>query len=126
MVLFTLLVAGSVWPNVLLWRDRSIRGVPLADVMEMGSLALPIGTQTRRGLVRAGPVMCAGMGLLTVALWVFEFVSGVDNFLVLISLSLPVLALCAISIVVFNRPRMLVPPHLREDLGAWAVKRQGR
>ena len=89
-----------------------------------------------RGYVRAVPVGAAGALGLWVGITVGLFVPVTDAccgfkapewwvFSVLASLFVP-LALAG-SIILFNRPRKLVPPHARKDSGAlseWLARRK--
>ncbi|MFB7896553.1 hypothetical protein ACFC1B_09485 [Streptomyces xiamenensis] len=118
-VLMAILSAAGVWPCVLVWRDAWIRGTRASDAMEVGLTAMSTNPRSRRAMVRTMVSTEGFLVCLTVSLWLFELCGD------LVALHAPLLllmlffALAHLSIVLFNRPRFLVPPHLRQDRGRW-------
>ncbi|MDQ0585490.1 hypothetical protein [Streptomyces rishiriensis] len=120
-------VAGSVfmtWKVTQLWRDAD-----LVDHFMQTFSFMPFGKEVKRGEVRSLALTAASLWGVTVLLLlglldvdmtgpltaVFAFA------LVTVLLSL----LCEISVVLFNAPKFVVPPHMRSDPGVLAARRAG-
>ena len=106
------------------WRDPAY-----ADVMTRGGRVLPFSYATARGVTRGMIGLWTGLGFIGAATIVVALtlstpthkVSSLITALVLYGLGLAGIAL-NVTIIWFNRPRLLVPPHMRgEDglFGAW-------
>ncbi|MFF3407495.1 hypothetical protein ACFYW8_15075 [Streptomyces sp. NPDC002742] len=121
-------VTGSAF---MTWKVTQLWGN--ADLVEhfMATFSfMPFGTEVKRGEVRS-------LALTVVSLWgvtVLFFLGLLD-----VDLSGPLIALfavalvtvllcllCEVSVVLFNAPKFVVPPHMRSDLGVLAAHRAKR
>ena len=97
-------------------------------MQRLGSSGLPIGNQLRRGLVRGtavGVVVCAVLVLAAVAVVVKASTTGDASRLaadvaVVLLLVFAALAIVNAGVILFNRPKFVVPPPLRDEPGALA------
>jgi hypothetical protein len=118
------------WLCVKVWRDPAY-----ADTISRGGRMLPFGYATSRGVTRGLLGLWSGLAFLgagTIAVALLP--SGTTGqaspdlvtAIVLYGLGLLGIAL-NVAIVWFNRPRFLVPPHLRDEDGlvtAWWKNRK--
>jgi len=122
---FVLGLAFMTWKVVQLWRNPA-----LVDFFISSFSFLPFGPDTRRGEVRSLAVTVAGLWaasvLIVAGLWNGEFNDGLAA-TVLVA-ALVVMACLAIEgcVILFNRPRFVVPPHMRSELGVVAARRVRR
>ncbi|GGP57357.1 hypothetical protein ACFT1B_15890 [Streptomyces griseoincarnatus] len=115
------------WKAIRLWRHPEV-----IDDFSTAFAFLPFGKDVRRGEVRS-------VLLTVITLWsaAVLFVSGltlaedeistagayvIAGAVVVILLCL----LCEASVILFNRPKFVVPPHMRADLGVIATRRARR
>ncbi|MFF0291624.1 hypothetical protein [Streptomyces sp. NPDC005262] len=117
--------AFMTWRAVQLWRSAD-----LVDHFTTVFSFLPFGKEVKRGEVRS-------LGLTAVSLWgvTILFVTGsldvemTGSWLALILIAAAtvlVCLMCEISVVLFNLPKFVVPPHMRSDLGVLAARRARR
>lgn len=110
------------WMTIKLWKD------PKQVEFFMISLSiLPLGESGKRGEVRAAALTAVTLwGLVIGVIWSMipsggDHASGATTgraiMFVIIALIVGPLLL-EISVVLFNRPRFVVPPHMRSDAGA--------
>lgn len=112
------------WKARQLWRDAD--QVPFF----MGTFTfLPFGEEVKRGEVRSVGLTAAslwGIALLLLVTWIDEgsVMAGVvfliSTCIIVFSLALEVL------VVLFNKPKFVVPPHMRAELGVLANRRARR
>jgi hypothetical protein len=117
------------WKAIRLWRHPEV-----VDDFSTAFAFLPFGEDVRRGEVRS-------VLLTVVSLWsaAVLFVGGLTlteeetsglnasdytaaGAVVVILLCI----LCEVAVILFNRPKFVVPPHMRADLGVIAARRARR
>ncbi|KUO12306.1 hypothetical protein [Streptomyces sp. DSM 15324] len=121
-------VAGSAfmtWKVTQLWRD--------ADLVEhfMATFSfMPFGKEVKRGEIRSLALTVVSLWGVTVLLFLGLLdvdVSGPLTALFAVALGTVLLCLlCEVSVVLFNAPKFVVPPHMRSDLGVLAARRAHR
>ncbi|MFI2780823.1 hypothetical protein [Streptomyces sp. ALB3] len=122
---FVLGACFMTWKAFQLWRDPA-----LVDFFLSVFTFLPFGPDARRGEVRS-------LAITVVSLWAISFlvVAGLWSDDVGDSLDLAGLAAVVVIIgclvaeacvILFNRPKCLVPPHMRSEQGALAKRRKTR
>ena len=118
LLLFTALCAASVPGFLKTWRGEST----VAAVPRLGFLAL---IKRRQDKIRAGPALLISGYLLCLTGWVLAFsgrgpeMSVLAGVLVVVSFGASVTSFfCVATVVLFNRPKCLVPPHLRRQWGS--------
>ena len=119
-LIFTLLFLGGVYTAVArkVWRGES--GLSGDRPPEWWFL----GPATWRGVARAY-IATVPFGLVIVAgAMIAELGGNEDLGMTIAALALLAGAVVHVGIVLFNRPRALVPPHLRDEPGALAERRQ--
>ncbi|WP_377272886.1 hypothetical protein [Peterkaempfera sp. SMS 1(5)a] len=119
-------VRDSCWRLPKVWRgdERTVQK------MVLGFTAWPVSSETRRGMVRGAlPLTASGFFVGTTVL--SGLVLGgqssdssgagtVAAVCFLVSLAALVLSVgLHLGIILFNRPRLLVPPSMRGDRGVW-------
>ncbi|WP_327354508.1 hypothetical protein [Streptomyces sp. NBC_01304] len=118
-------VPFMTWKVVQLWRN--------ADRVEFFMLAftcLPFGKEVRRGRVRA-------LGATVVTLWGAALLFFLGLYDVELTGAWPIVGLvaavallggfaCDLTVVLFNRPKWIVPPHMRSEAGVIAARRAVR
>jgi hypothetical protein len=121
-------VGGSVfmtWKVTQLWRDAD-----LVDHFMQTFTFMPFGKEVKRGEVRSLALTVASLWGVTVLLFLGLIdvdMTGPMTALFAIALVTVLLSLlCEVSVVVFNAPKFVVPPHMRSDLGALAARRVNR
>lgn len=120
--LLALLAAAGVWPCVLVWRNAEVGRRVASDVMEETVLTVSASPSARRSGVRSMVATVCLLACVTISLWIFELYDGI------VALHLPLIlltllfSLAHVSISLFNRPRFLVPPHMRQDPGRWTKR----
>jgi hypothetical protein len=121
-------VAGSAfmtWKVTQLWRDADL----VDDFIQTFSF-MPFGKEVKRGEVRSLALTVASLWGVTVLLvlgLVDVDMTGPLTALFAIALVTVLLSLlCEISVVLFNAPKFVVPPHMRSDLGVLAARRANR
>ncbi|GGI12238.1 hypothetical protein GCM10007368_40160 [Isoptericola cucumis] len=108
------------WQVVALWRN------PMKIEFFVASLSpLPLGEAGRRGEVRAAPLTCTtlwAIGSALVGILISDYFPGL-SFLnstlvgVLTIGAILVPLVLEVLVVLVNRPRFVVPPHMRGDRG---------
>ncbi|WP_155054774.1 hypothetical protein [Streptomyces blattellae] len=122
---FGLALIFMSWKVTQLWRNANL----VAYFMDTFAF-LPFGHDVRRGEVRSlgvrviflwGILAMFFLGLYDVTMdGVLLALSGVLVIVVMLCLMLEV------CVVLFNRPKFIVPPHMRSDLGVIAARRARR
>ena len=84
-----------------------------------------LGDATWRGVARAY-IATAPFVLVVFAAAIFAEFGDNDTGMAIAAIALLMGALVHAGIVLFNRPRALVPPHLRDEPGALAARRARR
>ena len=111
------LIVGSVhmtWKVTKFWRDPALGHGLIVAVP-------PFGEEVQRGELRS-------VGLTVVSLWGITIIMPLGLWNGELSTPLAILGLiavgvvlcclaCEVSVVLFNRPKFVVPPHMRSDLG---------
>jgi hypothetical protein len=102
-----------------LWHHRS-------DFWDHKPTGIPYSHAAWRGWVRAIPAGCVGAGALVAAGWIVVLLPRSPGSKAALALASTVLALAIAgmaSIVLFNWPKRLVPPHLRNEPGLFRLTR---
>ncbi|WP_405798673.1 hypothetical protein [Streptomyces sp. NBC_01506] len=113
------------WRVTQLWRDPGLVG-HFVDTFAF----LPFGAEAKRGEVRS-------LALTTASLWGITvlFLMGATDMelggpaVVVFAVAVLVVLLCLLaelSVVLFNAPKFVVPPHMRADPGLLAARRARR
>ncbi|GAA4912616.1 hypothetical protein ACFPM3_23945 [Streptomyces coeruleoprunus] len=115
------------WRAIRLWRHPEV-----IDDFSTAFAFLPFGEDVRRGEVRS-------VLLTVITMWsaAVLFVGGLTLTEAEIStagayvaagavLVILLCLLCELSVILFNRPKFVVPPHMRADLGVLAARRARR
>ncbi len=133
MTWFFVVVALCIMLGAPVVLRRAWTGRITAD--ELGSVATMYSSENlRRGHARATlPVMAAGYAVFGLGFVVVIFPDPAPGQETALGLLVAVLVLCCLlaialywSIVLFNRPKFLVPPPMRDDLGALEARRRRR
>lgn len=121
-------LAGSAfmtWKVTQLWRDAG-----LVDHFMQTFSFLPFGKEVKRGEVRSLALTVASLWGVTVLLLLGLLdvdMNGPLTVLFAMALVTVLLSLlCEISVILFNAPKFVVPPHMRSDLGSMAARRANR
>ncbi|MGW3295286.1 hypothetical protein ACWC9S_15045 [Streptomyces xiamenensis] len=113
-----LMVAGFAFLCWQVWRNGKIRNRPVVEIMQQALWSAPFSDEVKRGMVR-GMVATGGMiSSLTVCLLFFRLNGGeirLHSFLFF--LGFISFLFSHISIIAFNFPKFLVPPHMRSEKG---------
>ncbi|WP_328889558.1 hypothetical protein [Streptomyces sp. NBC_00316] len=121
-------VAGSTymtWKATQLWRHAD-----LVDFFIQTLSFMPFGKEVKRGEIRS-------LGLTAVSLWGVTTLllmglldvemTGPTTVLFAITTVIVLLCLlCEISVILFNAPKIVVPPHMRSDPGLLAARKASR
>ncbi|MHB9861698.1 hypothetical protein [Streptomyces sp. YIM S03343] len=117
--------AFMTWKVTQLWRNADL----VEEFMVTFSF-MPFGKEVKRGEIRSlaltvaslwGATILLFMGLLDVDM------SGPVTVLFAVALVTLLLCLpCEVSVVLFNAPKFVVPPHMRSDLGVIAARKANR
>ncbi|WP_329390152.1 hypothetical protein OG625_38380 [Streptomyces sp. NBC_01351] len=113
------------WKAVQLWRDAD-----LVDFFLTAFAVLPFGQEVKRGEVRA-------LGVTAIFLWAItplvllgtldaEMTDAQAAIVLVAVVTLLACLACEFSIILFNMPAFIVPPHMRSDLGTvtlWRARR---
>ena len=117
------------WLCVKVWRDPAY-----ADTISRGGRMLPFGYATSRGVTRGMLGLWFGLAFLgagTIAVAILPSgtthpaSTGVVTAVVLYCIGVFGIAL-NVAVVWFNRPRLLVPPHMRDEDGVVTAWWKGR
>jgi hypothetical protein len=122
---FVIGTAFLTWKFIQLWKSPE-----LVEWFMTTFTILPFGRGVRRGEIRA-------LGLTATSLWaatvlIFFGLQDGDMSSAVLALGgaalviLLLCVLCEVSVVLFNRPKFVVPPHMRSDLGVVAERRARR
>lgn len=118
----------GVWQSWRLWHDPNY-----ADRMMLFNSVLPFSKEVRRGAVRGALPLAAALELASAGILVFSasnpvpgrpqasvIVAGVCFALMMVAFGMHV------TIIHLNRPLWLVPPHMRQQHGAWMHRKRER
>lgn len=114
-VVLALIGGAGLWQASRLWRDpRQAAGMALSRKV------MPAGASTRRGMVRGAVPLSIGLLFIAIGLLVAAIAKpaphhptpGAVTAVVLIGIGLVGLC-CHFSIMWFDRPAWLIPPHMR-------------
>jgi hypothetical protein len=128
--LFTV-IALTIMLSAPVMLRRVWRGRISAD--ELGSVAILYSSERlRRGHARATlPVVAAGYGVFSTGFVVLVFPDPAPDQETVLGLLVAFLVICIVlsvvlywSIVLFNKPKLLVPPPMRDDMGALEARRR--
>ncbi|WP_175408683.1 hypothetical protein [Streptomyces sp. TRM64462] len=122
---FALGSAFMTWKASRLWRNPA-----LVEEFMLTFAFLPFGPDVKRGEVRS-------VGITAVSLWAITTLivqasleteeTGASMAVFLVSMVTLLLCLLAeVAVVLFNAPKAIVPPHMRDDLGVIAARRARR
>ncbi|WP_149181313.1 hypothetical protein [Streptomyces sp. TRM49041] len=122
---FALGSAFMTWKASRLWRNPE-----LVEEFTQTFAFLPFGPDVKRGEVRSA-------GLTAVSLWAITALIGLGSveaeatgaWLAVFVVALLTVLLCLLAeaaVVLFNAPKAVVPPHMRDDLGVIAARRARR
>ncbi|MFI5797466.1 hypothetical protein [Streptomyces sp. NPDC051677] len=127
-VIGLLFVAGSAfmtWKVTQLWRD--------ADLVEpfMATFSfMPFGKEVKRGEIRSLALTALSLWgvtvLLFLGLWDVDITGPLTVLFAVALVTVLLCLLCEASVVLFNAPKFVVPPHMRADLGVLAARRANR
>ncbi|MBA2806363.1 hypothetical protein E0500_002535 [Streptomyces sp. KM273126] len=122
---FILGLAFMTWKVVQLWRNPA-----MVDFFTSSFSFLPFGPDVRRGEIRSLAVMVTGLwavsALIVVGLRNGEFNDGLAVTVLVASLVVMACLVTEVCVILFNRPRFVVPPHMRSELGVVAARRARR
>lgn len=113
------------WKVVQLWRNPA-----LVDFFMSAFTFLPFGPEARRGEVRSLALTVVSLwaiGILVIAgLWDGEFNDALAaTVLVAVVVIMGCLA-TEVCVILFNRPKFVVPPHMRSEPGVLTARRTKR
>ncbi|MFE9820492.1 hypothetical protein [Streptomyces sp. NBC_00236] len=121
-------VTGSAfmtWKVTQLWRDAG-----LVDHFMQTFAFMPFGKEVKRGEVRSLALTVVSLWGVTVLLLLglldVEMAGPVTVLFALTVVVILLCILCEVAVVLFNAPKILVPPHMRSDLGVLAARRAER
>jgi hypothetical protein len=112
------------WKAIQLWRKPE-----LADWYMHTFAFLPFGDDVRRGEVRSVALTATSLWGATLLIWLALLDTDASAPSIILVAALVVLLLpvvCEVSVVLFNRPKFVVPPHMRADPGVIAARRRHR
>jgi hypothetical protein len=121
-------VVFGPWLCTKVWRDPAF-----ADQMTQSGRVLPFSNATSRGVTRGMIGLWAGLGFIgagtvTVALTLSTPThTSTATITAVVLYCLGVLGIALnVTIIWFNRPRSLVPPHMRDEDGLFTAWRKAR
>ncbi|WP_155054775.1 hypothetical protein [Streptomyces blattellae] len=115
------------WKTIQLWRDPE-----QVAFFERGFTFLPFGPEVRRGEVRSLAVTAVGVWAITVlvlvGVWDAEGEMRMASLIAFVCafLLLMTCVVVEVAVILFNRPKFVVPPHMRSDPGVIAERRSRR
>jgi hypothetical protein len=112
------------WKAIQLWRKPE-----LADWFMQTFAFLPFGDDVRRGEVRSMALTSTSLWGAALLIWLalLDTDASAPSILFVTALAILLLPLiCEVSVVLFNKPKWVVPPHMRADLGVIAARRAHR
>jgi len=122
---FTIGSAFMTWKAIQLWRDAD-----LVDFFMDTFAFLPFGTEVRRGEVRSIALTAVSLWGVTILLFLglldTDMSGAVPGLFLVAVVTVLVCLLCEVSVVLFNAPKFVVPPHMRGEQGALAARRARR
>lgn len=124
LVFFTLGPVIMTWKAIQLWKNANL----VDDFMDAFSF-LPFGKEVRRGEVRSFGLSVTSVWGVAVLIWLAltDSDSSAPSFVLIAALvTILVPLLCEVSVVLFNTPKFVVPPHMRSDAGVLAARRARR
>ncbi|MEU0114783.1 hypothetical protein ABZ137_13925 [Streptomyces bobili] len=122
---FSLALAFMSWKVVQLWVNPG-----MVEHFTTSFTVLPFGEDVRRGEVRSLAVTIVGLWAIVPMFFLGLYDAEQEGALLALSAFLVVLLLLCVllevCVVLFNRPKFVVPPHMRSDLGVIAERRARR
>ncbi|MEU8728363.1 hypothetical protein AB0C68_03135 [Streptomyces tendae] len=117
--------AFMTWKAAQLWRNAT-----LVDFFLASFTVLPFGQEVRRGEVRSVGVTATSLWAITPLVFLglldAEMTGGQAAVVLMAVLIVLACMACEISIILFNVPARLVPPHMRSEPGTVALWRARR